>query len=77
MNGSIPVKVTKENLDQALDTLRQVLKEHAEPAADFSPAQEEAPVRGVAGASTTHTWNDVLEKLHQLEARLTALERET
>ncbi len=40
-------------------------------------AQEEAPATGPVGASKTPTWNDVLEKLHQLEARLTALERET
>ena len=73
-NGSILFKVTEENLDHALDTLREVLKEHAEPATDLSPAQEEAPERGVAGVSMTLIWKDVLTKYRELDVRLTALE---
>ena len=52
----------------------QLLREHTEPVP--GQAQEEAPAV-LAGASTKPTWDHVLNKLYQLEARLAALERET
>ena len=68
-------KIPPERLDEAIDTLKQILKERdSEPAAAVSQPQEEAPVLSTPGASTKPTWDDVLNKLHQLEARLVALE---